>query len=85
LVGAAGRAAGRLTRSCRRALLLELLLLGRALERDGGGLRALDGLGDGVEVAGADLALVLDRGEAALGGANSASCSSTNALICRRA
>src|SRR5688572_30701079 len=45
----------------------ELLLLGRTLERDGRGLAALDGLGHRVEVAGADLALVLDRGEALVG------------------
>src|SRR5207253_1535698 len=41
----------------------ELLVLGGALE--GRGRRfALDGLGDRIEVAGADLALMLDRGEA---------------------
>src|SRR3546814_9307222 len=41
--------------------------LGRALQRHRRRLRALDGLGDGVEVAGADLALVLDRGDALVG------------------
>src|SRR5690606_4129984 len=51
-------------RSGRDAAALELLLLGRALERDGGRLAALDDLGHRVEVAGTDLALVLDRGEA---------------------
>src|SRR5918999_530167 len=46
----------------------ELLVLGRAVQRRGGRLAAGDHLGDLVEVAGADLALVLDRGEALLGG-----------------
>ncbi len=45
----------------------------------------LDRLGHRVEVAGTDLALVLDRSEATLGASNSASCNSTNALIWRRA
>src|SRR5688500_12170895 len=49
------------------ALLVELRFLGRTPQRDGGGLAALDGLGHRVEVAGADLALVLDRGEALVG------------------
>src|SRR5690606_35909654 len=44
----------------------ELRVLGRALERRGRRF-ALDGGRHGIEVAGADLALVLDRGEAALG------------------
>eukprot|EP01092_Planopodium_desertum_P013804 TRINITY_DN67867_c0_g8_i3.p1 TRINITY_DN67867_c0_g8~~TRINITY_DN67867_c0_g8_i3.p1 ORF type:complete len:672 (-),score=294.42 TRINITY_DN67867_c0_g8_i3:1748-3763(-) len=46
---------------------MELLFLGRTGQRGGRGLPLLDRLGDRIEVAGADLALVLDRGEAALG------------------
>ena len=49
------------------ALAVELLFLGGSLQRHGRALPALDGLGDGIEVAGADFALVLDRGETALG------------------
>ncbi|CUJ65274.1 Uncharacterised protein [Achromobacter xylosoxidans] len=48
--------------------MLELRFLGRAGQRGGRGLAALDGLRDGVEVAGAHFALVLDRGEAQVGG-----------------
>ena len=62
-----GRRAGR-AGSGRRLRGLELLLLGRAGQRGGRGLAVLDGLRHRVEVAGADLALVLDRGEATLGG-----------------
>src|SRR6185312_8820474 len=47
---------------------LELRFLGRALQRGGGGLPLLDRLGHRVEVAGAHLALMLHRGEAAFGG-----------------
>jgi hypothetical protein len=54
-------------RSSAVLLVEELLVFGRALQRGGRGL-ALDGGGHRVEVAGADLALVLHRGEAALGG-----------------
>src|SRR5690606_25598654 len=50
------------------AFAVELLFLGAALQRHRRALPALDGLGDGIEVAGADLALVPDRGEPALGG-----------------
>src|SRR6185437_14391615 len=48
--------------------LAELSLLGGTGQRRGGRLALLDRLGDGVEVAGADFALVLHRGEAALAG-----------------
>ena len=65
--------------------VLELGFLGRAGQRGGRGLAALDGLGHGVEVAGADFALVLDRGETDLGGGEFFCCSSTKALIWRRA
>src|SRR6185295_4999800 len=53
-----------------RLLLLveELLVFGRAVQRRGRSGAAGDHLRDLVEVAGADLALVLDRGEALLGG-----------------
>src|SRR5204863_5410310 len=46
----------------------ELLVLGRAVQRRGRGGAAGDDLGDLVEVARAYLALVLDGGEALLGG-----------------
>src|SRR6185436_8616493 len=53
-----------------RFLLLveELLVLRRTVQRRGRGLAAGHDLGQLVEVAGADLALVLDRGEPLLGG-----------------
>ena len=51
-----------------RGPLLELFFFGRAFQRDGRRLTALDGLGHRVEVAGTDFALVLDRGKAAIGG-----------------
>src|SRR5260221_13753498 len=44
-------------------LIEELLVLGRVRERRGRRLAALDGGRDRVEVTGADLALMLDRGE----------------------
>src|SRR5690349_21045481 len=44
-------------------LVEELLVLGRALERSRRGLAALHRLRHRVEIAGADLALVLDRRE----------------------
>src|SRR5690606_8941677 len=47
--------------------LVELPLFGGALQRGRRGV-GVDGCGDGVEVAGTDLALVLDGGEATLGG-----------------
>src|SRR5699024_2451400 len=57
---------------CRQAIrhriswfLVELALFGGTLQRGGGGVR-VNGGGDGVEVAGANLTLVLDGGEAAL-------------------
>src|SRR5688572_31175687 len=46
----------------------ELLVLGRAVQRGGRGLARGHDLGDLVEVASADLTLVLDRGEAFLHG-----------------
>src|SRR5690606_25024249 len=49
------------------AVLEELLVLSRALERGRGCMLALDGLRDRIEVAGAHLALVLHRGEALVG------------------
>src|SRR3712207_3808618 len=58
-----GRAGQARDRALRR---LELLLLGGAGERRGGGGAAGDDLGHVVEVAGADLALVLGRGVAVL-------------------
>ena len=54
--------------------------------RGGGGGLGLDGGVDGVvEVAGADFALVFDGGEALSAAANSASYSSTKALMLLRA
>src|SRR5687768_11641976 len=50
-----------------RLRFVELLFLGRALQCRGRGLVVLDRLRHRVEVAGAYFALVLDRGEAALG------------------
>src|SRR5688500_14322571 len=50
------------------SVLEELRVFGRAVQRGSRGLAAGDHLGDLVEVAGADLALVLDCGEALLGG-----------------
>src|SRR3990172_11441542 len=49
------------------ALVEELLVLRRAVQCGGRGLAGGDHLRDVVEVAGADLALVFDRGEAVLG------------------
>src|SRR4051794_19283278 len=46
----------------------ELFIFGRAMQRGRGRLALLDGLGHGVEVAGAHFALVLHRGKATLGG-----------------
>src|SRR3954470_4925651 len=46
----------------------ELLVFGRAMQGSGGSVAAGHDLRDLVEVAGADLALVLDRGEAFLRG-----------------
>src|SRR6478672_8143538 len=57
---------GRLFAADRRGLDEELLVLGGSVQRGGGRLAGLDDLRHLVEVAGADLALVLDRGEAAL-------------------
>src|SRR2546422_7682755 len=51
-------------RQLRLGLVEELLVLGRALERGRRGLATLDGLRDGVEIAGADLALMFDGSEA---------------------
>ena len=45
-----------------------MLILGRAVQCGGRSAGALHRLGDGVEIAGADLALVLDRGKALFGG-----------------
>jgi hypothetical protein len=60
--------------------------VGRALQRGGRRLARPGSSGHRVEVAGADLALVLDRGEALLGGGELGfCCSSTNALMLLRA
>src|SRR5687767_8861580 len=53
---------------CLFLLVEELLVLRGPVQRRGGRLAAGDHLGDLVEVARADLALVLDRGEALLRG-----------------
>src|SRR5690554_6706350 len=63
---AVGRARDRAFGSGRRHL--ELLLLRRTGQRRRRRLPLLDRLGDRVEIARADLALVLDRGEALVGG-----------------
>ena len=46
----------------------ELLLFRGTFQRGGGARAGLDGLGHRVEIAGTDLALVLDRGEATVCG-----------------
>src|ERR1700738_4556163 len=57
-----------LLRADRRRGNEELLVFGGAVQRRGGRLARLDHLRHVVEVTGADLALVLHRGEAAPGG-----------------
>src|SRR5450631_2459854 len=57
----------RLLRTNRHRLDEELLVLGGSMQGRGGRLACLNDLRHVVEIAGADLALVLDRGEAALG------------------
>ena len=53
---------------CDLFLVEELFVLGRTVQRRGRALVLLDGLGDGVEVAGADFALVFHSREALLRG-----------------
>src|SRR5690606_25340112 len=59
------RPSGNLSFACRPGF--ELRLLGRSRQRRGGRLSTFDGLGHGVEIAGAHFTLVLDRGKAKFG------------------